>query len=231
MPTATVVATRQRARAGLADSAATKPSRASLPLGRRAPRGHLRWYLAEVREGSEQALCTKVRSIVPQDILVDAFVMQKEKWLKRSGAWFTTSRPAYRGCIFLATRDVIELDRALSHLTFPVRLIGSGERAWVPISEEMRAWYTSAMDARHVLRSSVAVEEDGAICVVSGPLAGQEQRIVYVNRHKRFCRVRVGDADGGFIEDMPLEIVRPDASFARGASLPRGTVQEVVPVH
>ncbi|WP_275051787.1 hypothetical protein [Collinsella intestinalis] len=35
---------------------------------------------------------------------------------------------------------------------------------------------------------------------------GQEDRLSGLNRHKRFCRVRVADADGGFVESVPLSV-------------------------
>lgn len=48
-----------------------------LPLGRRSPRGQLRWYLVRCHEGREQDTCAKVRQIVPAELLQDAFVRRK----------------------------------------------------------------------------------------------------------------------------------------------------------
>lgn len=53
---------------------------------------------------------------------------------------------------------------------------------------------------------SRAVIADGALHVEEGPLVGQEDRLSGLNRHKRFCRVRVADADGGFVESVPLSV-------------------------
>lgn len=185
-----------------------------IPYGRRTPRGKLRWYLVCVPEGREQATCDAVRALVPTPTLADAFVLRKERWMKRGGAWFRQEKLAYTGCFFAATRDVVALDRALVRLSFPARVMGAEGQAWTPLSDEAKAWYTAAMDKAHVLRSSTGCMVDGVLRIASGPLMGQEERIVQVNRHKRFCRVRVCDADGGFVESMPLDVV-PEGGGAR----------------
>lgn len=113
----------------------------------------------------------------------------------------------YQGYFFVATRDVRALDLAFSHMSFPVQVAGAGGRDCAPLSEEARAWFEASMDASHVLRNSVAVIEDGMLRVQSGPLVGQEERVVKVNRHHRRCQVRVCEADGGsFTELMPLAV-------------------------
>lgn len=60
-----------------------------LPLGRRSPRGQLRWYLVRCHEGREQDTCAKVRQIVPAELLQDAFVPRKERQRKYHGQWQT----------------------------------------------------------------------------------------------------------------------------------------------
>lgn len=193
-----VIATPSRVRGRLASS--------GLPCGRRTPKGRARWYLIAVPEGREHATCEAIRRIVPADILTDAFVMSKERWMKRQGRWFTVEVPMYRGYVFAVTGDVVSLDRALSKLTFPATLVGSQGRAWVPVADEARDWFAAAMDDDHVIRSSTAVIENGALRVIDGPLMGQEERVTKPDRHKRTCLVRIADADGGFVECMPLDV-------------------------
>lgn len=177
-----------------------------LPCGRRSPRGRLRWYLVAVPEGREESTCERVRRLVPRAVLEDAFCISKERWFKRQGVWFTDAVLMYRGFFFAASRDAAALDKALAGLSFPAKLVGSEGRAWAPVSDEAVAWLADAMDEGHVIRSSTAVIEDGELHVVAGPLVGQEARIERPDRHKRVCLVRVADADGGFVERMPLDI-------------------------
>lgn len=177
-----------------------------LPAGRRSPRGRLRWYLAQVPEGREAQTCEKVRRILPPEVLDDAFALRKERWFKRGGAWSLQSVPVYPGYVFLASRDACALDRALSGLSFPVRLTGTEGRSWAPLAEGARAWFSSCMDAEHTLRNSTAEIIDGELRVLAGPLVGCEASIVKVDRHKRVCLVDVADADGGFVEPMPIDV-------------------------
>lgn len=175
-----------------------------LPLGRRTPRGRVRWYLVQVPEGHERTTCERVRRIVPADILADAFVPAKERWMKRAGRHFKEEVLMYKGFFLAATGDVVALDRELSALSFSARLVGSGERAWTPVDDGAVAWLIAAMDSRHVIRSSTAVIVDGRLHVTDGPLVGQESRVTKIDRHDRVCQVKV--LDDGFTERMPLDV-------------------------
>lgn len=177
-----------------------------LPCGRRTPRGRLRWYLVHVPEGREQSVCDRVRKAVDPALLDDAFVMFKERWFKREGVWSLQPIQMYRGYFFVATRDVLALDRALSRLSFPARIVGAEEHACMPLASEAQEWFAAAMDERHVLRSSTAVIENGQLNVQKGPLRGQESRVRKIDRHRRRCVVSVCDSDGGFTEQMPLDV-------------------------
>lgn len=176
----------------------------TLPLGRRTPRGRVRWYLVQVPEGRERATCERVCRVVPEGVLVDAFVPAKERWMKRAGRHFTVEVLMYKGFFLVATADVIALDKALSALTFPAHIVGSSERAWVPVVDEAVSWLLNAMDARHVIRSSTAVIVDGQLRVTDGPLVGQESKVTKIDRHRRVCQVSV--LDGGYTERVALDV-------------------------
>lgn len=180
-----------------------------LPAGRRTPRGNRRWYLVHTPQGRERSVCEKVRSAVAPDLLDDAFVIYKERWVKRDGKWQLNEEQAYPEYFFVSTHDVQSLGEALRDLSFPVRIAGSEEHAYIPLAPEAQEWFESAMDDHHVLRNSTAVIVDGRLQVQDGPLRGQEARVRKIDRHKRRCIVNVCDAGGvgdGFIEHMPMEV-------------------------
>lgn len=54
--------------------------------------GRVRWYLVHTPHGKERETCEKVRRIIPHELMQDAFVMQKEFWFKRDGAWWTWAK-------------------------------------------------------------------------------------------------------------------------------------------
>lgn len=75
--------------------------------------GRVRWYLVHTPIGKERETCEKVRRIIPHDLMQDAFVMQKEFWFKRDGAWSLQTKPN------LCTRNISSSPR-----TMPLRSIG-----------------------------------------------------------------------------------------------------------
>ncbi|MCF6413949.1 hypothetical protein I7648_09610 [Collinsella tanakaei] len=179
---------------------------AGLPMGRRTPRGRERWYLLRMPEGREASICAELRRLLPESVLADAFVLRKERWMKRGGTWFLEPVNMYRGYAFAISSDAAGLAKELSRLTLPVELVGTDNRSWAPLSDEAAAWYASVTDDRHVIRSSTAVIVDGALHVQSGPLVGQESRISKVDRHRRRCQVLVGEGDTAFTEQAPIDV-------------------------
>lgn len=179
---------------------------AGLPMGRRSPRGRERWYLLRISEGREASICAELRRLLPESVLADAFVLRKERWMKRGGTWFLEPVNMYRGYAFAISSDAAGLAKSLARLTLPVELVGTETRSWAPLADEAAAWYAAAMDASHVIRSSTAVIADGVLHVQSGPLVGQESRISKVDRHRRRCQVLVGDGDAAFTEQAPIDV-------------------------
>lgn len=55
--------------------------------------GRVRWYLVHTPHGKERETCEKVRHIIPRELMQNAFVMQKEFWFKRDGAWSLQTKP------------------------------------------------------------------------------------------------------------------------------------------
>ncbi|MDN0064734.1 hypothetical protein [Collinsella ihumii] len=198
MPVATVPSARSGARGG---SLAT-----GLPMGRRSPRGRERWYLLRMPEGREASICAELKRLLSASVLTDAFVLRKERWMKRGGVWFLEPVNMYRGYAFAVSPDAAGLAKAIAGLTLPVELVGTDVRSWAPLADEAAAWYAAAMDSSHVIRSSTAVITDGVLHVQSGPLVGQEARISKVDRHRRRCQVLVGEGDSAFTEQAPIDV-------------------------
>lgn len=179
-----------------------------LPLGRRTPKGRLRWYLVEAPRGRERVTCQNVCRVLPADVLEDAFVPMVERWVKRAGTWSVQTHPLYAGYFFAAARDADALDKALQKVTLPTRMVGSEGRFWSPVADDALAWLGSVMDSGHVVRTSTAEIVDGTLRVTEGPLAGHEASVVKIDRHRRSCMVRVGGRDGAFTVTLPLCVPR-----------------------
>lgn len=168
--------------------------------------GRVRWYLVHTPQGKEREICEKVRCIIPHELMQDAFVMQKEFWFKRDGAWSLQTKPMYKEYFFVATHDAAALDRALAQLSFGCRIAGSRERAYMPMPDDAQDWYRSVLDDDGVVRNSVARIEGGVLHIEQGPLVGQEARVHKIDRRKRWCLVDVGEGDSRFREVLPLDV-------------------------
>ena len=161
--------------------------------------GCVRWYLVHTSNGKERETCEKVRRIIPHELMKDAFVMKKEFWFKRDGVWSLQTKPMYKEYFCAAAHDAPALDRALavaspvvgSGLTCPCRTMRrTGTAAY---------WMTTWC-------ASVARIEDGVLHIEQGPLVGQEARVKWIDRHKRWRLVDVGDDDSAFRELLPLDV-------------------------
>lgn len=180
---------------------------APLPLGRRSPRGRLRWYLASCEPGREQAVCDRVCRIVGEPALENAFVLRRERWAKFDGEWSKHLVTPFPGYIFILSRDATMLDAALRGLSFRVFLVGQQQdRSYAPLSEGACKWFESVTDSQHVLRSSTGVIVNDELHVLEGPLVGQEESVIKIDRHKRTCFVQVSCAEGVFTQVMPLDV-------------------------
>lgn len=177
-----------------------------LPCGKRSPQGRLRWYVLRVPEGREQTTAEHLRRILPNSVLDAVCAPRVERWLKRAGVWFTSTKPLYPGYLFAATRNVAALNKALGTLSFTVQLVGAQGSSFAPLADEAAAWFQSVMDDTHVVRTSTGVIEDGQLHVLAGPLVGREQSVVRVDRHKRSCLVQVGAGEHAFIERLALAV-------------------------
>lgn len=183
----------------------------ALPLGRKVPRGNLRWYLATCPEGSEQSTCNKLLRAVSREFLEDAFVLCRERTGKFKGVWVTDVVNMFKGYFVVVTRDVLGLAKAVGRLTFPVHLAGSAQSGYAPVGRDTQSFLESTMDERHVVCMSQGEFVSDALHVTGGPLVGQESRVVKVVRKKAFAQVRVG---GGRGEDATL-LTMPLAILAR----------------
>lgn len=159
--------------------------------------GALRWYAIHVPEGREDAVAGKCRQLLASDLVEDCFVPKYERYMKYEGAWRIVVHPMFSEYVFVATRDVRALSKALGQLSFPVSLVGRRDRSYAPLSSAVQTWLESALDDAHVLRASEGRIEGGVLRVERGPLRGCEGRVRKINRHKRMAYLRFDEGGDG----------------------------------
>lgn len=181
----------------------------ALPLGRKVPRGSVRWYLASCPVDYEQSICDILLRAIPRNLLEDAFVLRRERVRKYKGVWVTNVRDLFKGYLIVVTRDVLALNKAMQRLTFPVSLVGPAEGGFAPVTRDVQAFIESVTDDRHVICMSKGEIVHDALRVLEGPLVGEEERVVKIVRKKAFAIVRAGEkkGDDAFLLTMPLAVL------------------------
>ena len=183
-----------------------KASAAPIRTGSEGSQGQVRWYLVACPQGHESSTCAKVRQIVPQSLLADAFVPRVEHVSKRQGVWQTQVRNLFSGYFVAVTRDAAALDKALCGLSFAARLAGAMDGGFAPMAADVQQFLAASMDERHVIRRSEGEIVSDKLHIYAWPLAGQETRVATYNRRKCSARVRVCEGDEGFTLTLPLAI-------------------------
>ena len=148
-------------------------------------------------EGREDAVAGKCRQLLGSDLVEDCFVPKYERYMKREGAWRIVVHPMFSEYVFVSTRDVRALAKALGQLSFPAPLVGRRGRTYAPLSPSVQAWLESVLDEAHVLRASEGRIEGGVLQVERGPLRGCEGRVRKINRHKRMAYLRFDEGGEG----------------------------------
>lgn len=132
-------------------------------------------------------MASRVRRVAAAG-LNDCYVMRTEHERRRAGSWQTELVPTFPSYLFLDVRDADALARGLALLSAPARLLWIGDAPAV-IPTEDAALLRALSGPDHVIRMSRGAIEGGALRVWEGPLAGLEQRVRKIDRHRRVAHL------------------------------------------
>lgn len=164
-------------------------------------------YVLQVREGRESAMADHVRRLVSPDVLQDCFFLRRQTARKRQGQRHLHEDLVFPGYLFLASSNIDAVKDQLRLSTKFQRLLGA-QREIFTLSEEEASFVSEFGGADHLIRFSEGVIEDGRTVVSSGPLAGREQMICKIDRHKCAAFLRVGPPENCQVVRVGLEITR-----------------------
>ena len=148
------------------------------------------WYVVQTISGREQAAIEKCRNALPGEIAVRVFspVCQFERLFKRE--WKIETETAFPGYVFIESESPERLEkelRKISGVVTPV-CIGGG---FYPIRKDEEETLRLMMDENDCIRTSVGYLVDQKLIVQSGPLGGFEERVKWIDRHKRVADVEI----------------------------------------
>ena len=127
---------------------------------------------------------------------------------KIRGEWRLVKRLLFPGYLFFVTDDPEALNRELSRVPMPIRLLGNEENSFFPLTDKERDWFLSFMDGNHTVRMSEGYISGDKITVTRGPLMGLEGDIRKIDRHKRRAYIDVSLFGRTVPASVGLEIVR-----------------------
>ena len=150
------------------------------------------WYVAQVQAGRESSTLEMCRRLVPPSVMEDCFMPEYEVMWKIRGEWRLVKRLLFPGYLFFVTDDPEALNRELSRVPMPIRLLGNEENSFFPLTGKERDWFLSFMDGNHTVRMS-------------------EGDIRKIDRHKRRAYIDVSLFGRTVPASVGLEIVRKSA--------------------
>lgn len=125
-----------------------------------------------------------------------------ERFRKRQGTWHIAESPLFPGYVFAETPDPKALKAALQKGAEPVAsFVGT-------LTPEERRFLESLMESSGLVRLSRGLIQDEQLNVYAGPLSGQEENVLKIDRHRRTALVAPdGESDRSKGVLVGLEVV------------------------
>lgn len=164
------------------------------------------WYVLTCPEGNEAEVLQTCRERIAADVLEKAFVFTWDRMKRYLGSWHVETHLMFPGCVFLeGNKDGRELFRSLEEyqtLFFFMQV----EKCAVPVEEKEEKLLRELCGHTFHLGMSKGVIKDGVTHVTEGPLAGKEQMITKIDRHKRlaFLKGEAFPCKGGLMAGLEI---------------------------
>lgn len=144
------------------------------------------WYIAQVRNGSEENIRHKCIRVADKRILEQCFIPRYKEMKKYQGAWHMQEKLLFPGYVFMISSHAEELNKNISSVIEPgsVKILGTGDEI-VPLKDNEVELLEHMGVRENSLEISKGVIKNGVTHVTEGPLAGLESYIRKIDRHKR----------------------------------------------
>ena len=150
----------------------------------------LKTYVYQVMSGRERTMCDQAVRLLDLEDGEVVFVPQTERKKREGGNWITSTEILFPGYLFVTTRDVERITEGLRPIIGWKKLLKTGEDI-VPLTEGEELLMSRLMNCDHLISSSVAYKEGDKVVIIDGPMTNSPGEITYIDRHKRFCMVKV----------------------------------------
>ena len=161
-----------------------------MPISKKSLEAPLKTYVYQVMSGRERTMlgqAVRLLELEPDEVI---FVPQTERKRREEGKWITTTEILFPGYLFVTTRDVERITEGLRPIIGWKKLLKTGEDI-VPLTDAEELLLGRLMNCDHLISSSVAYKEGDRVVIIDGPMTNSPGEITYIDRHKRFCMVKV----------------------------------------
>lgn len=165
----------------------------------------MRFFVFQVRTGSEESYLKGVNRIVPE-INGTLHWPRRKLRMRRGGKWIESVASIFPGYLFLET-DQITPGHYLRLSSVPgfLRFLASNDNI-VPLSPSDQRIVRHFLSFGSVVGTSrVMFDENNRIKVMSGPLKGLDGKIAKVDRRKQRAKVRLDLFQDSFLVDFGFE--------------------------
>ena len=166
------------------------------------------WFvLRKLGNIDEENACKKCRKVIPEQLASEMLVPEYEFLKKYQGNWKMECATLYPGYIFLVTDEPEEILDRLKPLSQTVEPVYTGKE-FLPIYAEEQELLEALLNRNRIVKFSRGDIIGGKCIVNKGPLKGYEDRIRYIDRHHRKCRIAIDLHGEEKLVEVGLEIVR-----------------------
>lgn len=160
----------------------------------------MKWYVLQVMTGMEDQIQEQltrkgIHAAVPHELRV---LHTGGKWLQREYVLI----PSY---VFIQIEYTATLFYALKGTSGVIRLLGDGGRP-SPLTAEEEDWISSWESP--LKPSTIRFIDSGGYQVISGPLTGQNVKILKIDRHRRRAKVEISILGKPKIAYLSLEVLK-----------------------
>ena len=146
------------------------------------------WCVLRCRPEDAGDIMKSCRRNIPADILHDAFKFTCDRMKRYQGSWHVETQELFPGYVFLETSDIRALADALEPYRGYVSVL-EDESLLRRVDPEEEELLRLLGGSSHHLKLSRGYIRDGITHITQGPLAGMEEQIRKIDRHKRTAQV------------------------------------------
>lgn len=146
------------------------------------------WYVLHCQKGKEEMIVNSCRQRIEKNVLMDAFVFTYDRMKLYGGSWHTETTPMFPEYVFLEAEHQESLSEQLEPYREFVQIL-EDRTSLRRVSPEEEEFLRILCGEQHHLRMSRGIIREGVTHVTQGPLIGQEDKIMKIDRHKRLARL------------------------------------------